>query len=362
MMSVFIMCAHAEESLMQFEKAADMDMSHIQGHQQTNRMMENGKAMEAQWKAMVQQIVDNGGKDPVTGTPWVPKNSLLDPVENAIAGMEGELVHEEGLNTGIMGSHVQHIQTCNADRDAAIVDALALQGTANGKGSDHHSCRLNDEYPAIASMEAECNAFNNKVASCGQEQDWYAAYDEGATGSGTLNDLVASAVSCKANVAEVAAKAPVCDTKQGEFHTAWCAFKSHTEAACSAHNSCYTLAVENYNAARNSIQGLETEQKTIFRMLARIRCYLQLLVRKNTDGSAYVPQQSDIDACQNSPITADQQSHLNVDYGSVDGPGKCLDSDGLDSVDDSVSPGSPTWLARLGANTHSELSPVAACA
>lgn len=364
MVPVLIVKSVAENSLMQFEKASDLDVAHMQGASHTSRLLQSGRAMEDQWKGLLQQIVDSGSwTDPKTGKPWVPnKADILLPVQTAIDNMETELDGQKGMNDDIMRDHAKHIEKCNNDLESDLSGIASTElSESRSKEGAHADCRSAED-TAISGMETKCEVFDGlSKQSCAKEQDWYAGYAEGDEGAGSLKEVVVAAQNCKGAVATTSAKAAECDGKQDEFKAAWCSYKTALDDTCTRYDDCYALSTGNYDQAKESITKLETEQKTIFRMLGRIRCYLNLLFQKANDGKDYVPTQSDITTCEDTPITNDDK--LDVDFKSKAAEQKCKDDSRVKDEPVENAPGSSDWFTAkfAGMTNHEKLNDNAVC-
>lgn len=325
-------------------------------------MQQSTREMEDQYKAILNNVVTSGSwDDPKTGNPWVPNKAIiLDPVLKVIEDMEGELGEQKELNTNIMGSHTAAIEKCNTDRDAALNgNVLTLKNTMISSRTDHSDCR-GQEDTAITSMETQCKKFDD-LQKCGHEQDWFAALSEGESGTGTLDAVVKQAVSCKAGIAATSTKAGECDTKQDGFKGAFCDYASELQDTCDAHNDCYTAQTSNWDAASNSITQLEKEQKIIYRVMQRIRCYLDLLF--GAEAGVKVPTQSDIDSCVSQNHEAKADADLTIDYGQKAPVGKCYDADAVKDESVDHRPGSTEWKAAEldGLSEHGKLNANSAC-
>lgn len=325
-------------------------------------MQQSTREMEDQYKAILNNVVTTGSwDDPKTGNPWVPNKAIiLDPVLKVIEDMEGELVEQKDLNTNIMSSHTQAIEKCNTDRDAALHGPVAtLKGKMQSARGDHSDCR-GQEDTAINTMEAQCSKFD-KLDKCGHEQNWFAALAEGDQGTGTLDAVVKQAVSCKAGIAATSTKSGECDGKQDAFKESFCDYASDLQETCDNHHDCYTAQTGNWDAASSSVTQLEKEQKVIYRVMQRIRCYLDLLF--GAEAGVKVPTQSDIDTCVSTNHEAKADSDLTIDYGQKAPVGKCYDADVVkdESVDNR--PGSAEWSAAEldDMSTHNKLNANSAC-
>lgn len=359
-MLLLVGCVVAEDSLMQFEKASDLEHVQEHGAERVNKMKQSASAMEDQWRGLVANIAEsNSWTNPATGNPWVPDKSLvLDPVKNVIDQMREQLVGQKDLNTWIMGNHTAEIAACNAAREAALTGTVIPLKTAMIAARGAHAGCRGEENTAISAMEAQCKKFDDlSKPTCTHEQDWFAGFAEGTEGAGSLKELVANAASCKADIASTTSKAEECDGKQTSFTSAFCEYATELDTTCTTHDDCYTTQTGNWGLANGSIQKLEEEQKTIFRMLGRIECYLNLLFSK-ADNS--VPTQADITTCENTAVT---DTPLDVTYGVQEDRGLCYDDPRVNDESPANKPGSDAWYnkefdasialhSKLNANTQ----------
>lgn len=356
--SLVVLAAAEDGSLMQFEKASDYGDVH--GGSKTSRMQASTEAMENQWKGLLEKIVKSGSlNDPATGNPWMPSKSLiLDPVEKAVGEMEEELKEEKGLNSNIMKSHADAVRACIASRDTALDgEVKGLKNHMQAVRVNHATCRTSED-SAINTMETNCGHFEG-LQKCGFEQDWFAQYSE--TGTGGLADVVDAAVTCKGNIATTSDKAAECDGIQSAFAGAACNFGNKLRETCAAYDTCYSKQTGNWDQASASIQKLEAEQKIIYRMLGRIRCFLNVLYDKVNNGE--VPTQADIDACVGATVT-DEPLDVSYDekattkYDCAGAPHPAV-ADETAYFAAGYGPGDSNWYsAELGTMTeHGKLNP-----
>lgn len=277
---------------------------------------------------MLDNIARSGSwDDPNTGRPWSPSaQEVLNPVLEIIGTMEGELKEQKSLNTGIMTNHTESVKACNT----ALANALntivtPAMNTMKSARTTHSTCRTAED-GKIQSMESNCQTFDNsQKTTCNKEQDWFAQADNDPDcADGSLCNLIEKAVVCRTQIGEATSKANECDTAQETFKGDWCAYSSALETACSDHDDCYNTNSQNWQDAETSIQKLEEEQKIIYRMLGRIRCYLNLLQTKAAGGPA--PTQADINNCQASTVTDEP---LDIEYGAVEARPQCKEAPGF---------------------------------
>lgn len=341
----------------------ELDVLGGQGFSRTARMRESTKQMEDQYKSLVQNIVKSGSWDnPATGKPWVPNaTKFLDPVDGIISEMEEQLTGQKDENSGIMGTHTQNIVTCNTNLDNTIANTIAgLKATMVSDRGTHSSCRTNED-DEINSMELKCDAFKgtNRCDSKHQ-QDWFAAMSKKSNdgSSGTLKDIVKKAKNCRTSIGVLEGRANSCDNFQTNFQASWCAYASALDEACETHDNCYTTNKNNWNLAQGTITQLEKEQKIVYRMLGRIRCYLRLLFKKSANEAT--PTQDDIAACQDATVTDEP---LDVAYGQIAPPSLCAAADAVKDEPTSPTPDSEEWYTReyTGMTDHDKLNAKAGC-
>lgn len=365
-LAVLVAC-FAEDSLMQFEKSNEMDLVHSQAfiRSRTSGMQKSSQDMENEYKALLKHVVDSGSwADPVTGSPFVPNASYLTPIETVVREMEEELEGQKDFNTEIMGNHTSDIIQCNSDRDALLRGTVTtLKGEMKEARITHSQCRV-AENRTITTMENHCTAFDDvKKCVLGKDYAWFAAIEENPEkgGTDTLKDTIQLANQCRTGIRSTSDKAQECDGDQDDFKSKYCLYQSTLTETCSNHTTCFNTATGNWNLAESSIKKLEEEQKSIYRMLRRIRCYLKLLMGAS-DGSI-PPAQLDLDKC--AAVERITDAPLDVSYGSKAEVGKCM-GDSAEEYNDLVkdelvidSPGDESWYNRefvnKGMDTHTKL-------
>lgn len=346
----------AEESLMQ---AHELDILSVQGSSRTSRMAASTKQMEDQYKGMLMHVVESGSwDDPATGKPWVPNaTGVLEPVRDIIQTMEDELKEQKDVNTFIMGNHTESVVVCNSKLASDLSGTVApLHSAMSSSRDDHRTCRTQED-SAITSMESVCLRFDN-LDKCNHEQNWFAALSEGKSGAGSLQQAIDFAVECKSQIGTTTTRAQACDAAQDKFVGAFCDYKTALDTACQDHQTCYDTNSDNWRMAESTIQKLEEEQKIIYRMLGRIRCYLKLLFRKAEGGST--PVQSDISDCEAATVTDEP---LDITYGAVAARPECYLADGVKDEPVDPSPGDVAWYNKEFSKmtAHGKLNTEATC-
>lgn len=340
------------------------------GAGRVQKMQQTTSAMEDQYKTLLQNIVNSGSlSDPATGTPWLPATDFLEAVESQFNTMRETLKQERDDNQDILGKAHEAVVKCNTDRNLAFttdingdLGVVKLQGKMTFARGDHASCRL-DEDVKITDMEAKCTAFDDLAAKCSPDQDWYAGYSDASGGEGTLREVVAKATACKTGVEDVTTQANACDGLQTDFKDAFCKYEARLSSVCHAHQECYTLQTSNLDGTRASVKALEKEQKTIWRLLGKVTCYLDALLAATYDN---MPTQNTINSCNAAPIS---DTVLDIEYKTEAAADLCHThaSLGGETANSNYRPGKGNWYEvettqKSGDLTlHDKLNPDSQC-
>lgn len=347
---------------MQFEKSSGLNVD----HGALSSMQASTQGVMDAYKALLEKVVAAGGvEDRVTGARLIPAKTLLDTVRNQFNGLENQLKDEHAANQGILNDHTAIVAKCNKDRrDAFSKDGtgvVALKQAMQGARTTHATCR-GVEDTNIADMERECGAFK-KLDRCGiEDQDWYAKSSMSTITSGQKNSLqsvIDQAVVCKADVATVTSKAAECDGNQATFESAFCSYESELQSVCATHNTCYNSAVEHRTTANRSISQLEQEQQTMWRMVHRVHCYLDLLFEAADEGSA-MPTQEGINKCNaitTDTAQGDAEANIDIIYEDAQAKDACLDNE---DISDEETLASSTYRPGTAAWETAEMSPMEA--
>jgi len=337
------------------------------GSGRVKKMQENTQQMEDQYKALLQNIISSGSmQNPETGKPWLPSQEFLRVVEQQFTALKDELKNEKAQNENILAQAHQNVVDCNTNRQTAFEASgsgvLALQGAMQKDRGTHSSCRTGEDTD-IADMEDKCKQFDDLASKCDENQDWYAQYNDAsivADASNTLQTVVAKATACKGGVDTVTATAAQCDADQTAFKKSFCDYEKHLSATCATHKSCYKLQTENLATSRASVEALEVEQKTIWRMVGKVECYLEKL---ENAGINSMPKQSDITACAG--LTPDD-SALTITYKDPVPEDNCMENAALrgDLASPKNRPGEKSWFDKemAGLTAHNKLNDNVACA
>lgn len=339
---------------MQFEKSSGLNVDHAHGSMAA--MQQSAQEVTDAYKKLLQSIVSTGSiTDPVTGADYIPGAKILNTVRDQFTNLENELKNQQQINQGILDSHDKNVKDCNVARRTAFAGAggvVALKEAMQGARTTHSTCRK-EEDTDIESMESECGAFERQQKCDIADQNWYASSSMGQAGtfSNSLQAVIDQAVTCREKVGKVTTQAAQCDGNQDTFKGAFCAYEAKLTETCDALDSCYQTATEHKTQADTSIAKLEAEQKTMWRMVQRVHCYLDLLFKVNTDqGTATMPTQKEIDGCN--AWTGDDfkqgDDTIGLGYDKADAKEACLEhddnsDDGFSLAGDDYKPGTSGW-------------------
>jgi len=348
--SVFLGALAEESLLMQFEKSSGLNVD----HGSLSAMQQGAQGVVDAYQNLLQKIVTSGSlENKVTGERYVPAQSILDTVRLQFTSLEDDLKEQAGTNNKILDDHRQAVADCNTARrnafSASGTGVVALKNDMQTKRTTHSSCR-GVENNNIITMESSCKSFEDsdrcKSNPDDYDQDWFASSSNNQAGHSrnSLQDVIAKATTCKADVATVNSKAIECDGAQDSFNAAFCAYESKLTATCNAHDSCYDTAKAHSNLANVTISGLEAEQQTMWRMVHRVHCYLDLLFDTVKAGVQTMPDQAGIDRCNaitTSAAQADADANIDITYQTLEDKDECLYD--ADNEDDGYTLASPTY-------------------
>lgn len=356
----FLATAFAEESLMQFEKAGELNVDLAKG--QYSGMFHSAQDLTNSYKALLTKIMQNGATDPVTGETYVPPLTILDKVRSQFTDVEGQLEEQQRLNQGILDTHEQSIRDCNANMESAFTrgdGVVARMEAMQSARTAHGTCRDSEDV-AISEMEDECDKFKNLDRCKIEDQNWYAVSNENGGYRNSLDDVIAQGTTCRTKVGVVSTLAPQCDTKQATFQTAFCKYEDLLTATCSALDNCYATNTGNKAKADSSIKKLEEEQKTMYRMVQKVHCYLDALFAFAKDGKN--PVQAQIDACE---LLTPSDKTLDITYEVAADKVPCADDSRVkgEPATDDYGPGADDWYTNEMSDyeLHGKLTPVEAC-
>lgn len=322
--------------------------------------------MEEQYKGLLQNIVSSGSlQDPKTGTPWLPSESILKVVDEQFKSIITELEGEHDDNQKILDDAHAAVVKCNTDKTTAFdtpeTGVLAKQAASASARGTHKACRQQEDKD-ILDMETKCGVFEDLTQKCTENQDWYVQYQDdkvAVEADNSLDQVVKAAVSCKAAIGTVNSRSATCDADQTNFVKAFCAYEKLLTNTCAAHDSCYNKQYGFLNTSTDSVKALEVEQKTIFRMVKKVDCYIGKLLKAEVN---MMPKQSDIQTCID--LVPDDSS-LDIKYETVADKLLCMNNAklGTDLASSSYKPGKTTWYntEMAGLTDHNKLNDNVQC-
>jgi len=345
--SVLMQSQASSEGSLALESANDHMLEALHsGSSRVQKMQQSTQAMEQQYKALLENIVRSQSmNDPKTGDPWLPSEEFFEVVGKQFTALKDELKQEKVDNEKILADAHTMVSNCNTKRRSDFSNAthgvLAVQGKMQGARDTHKDCR-NSEDSAIVDMEGKCKAFDDLGSKCDANQDWYAQYNDASiavNADNSLKAVVDAAVLCKSSLDTVTTTAADCDEKQRLFKNAFCKYETDLSRTCTSHGTCYTDGVNNLQASTASVQALEKEQKTIWRMVGKVDCYLTALLAAKP---GQMPTQATIDSCTGASI---DDSVLTITYTDPEERDACMTHPDLngDLANADYRPGKGNW-------------------
>lgn len=336
------------------------------GSGRVKKMQENTQAMESQYKALLQNIVDSGSmNDPATGTPWLPSQNFFDTVNKQFTTLLDELSSERDENNKLLVTAHDTLKNCNSKMEDDITRIVNNElSTVRSSRATHSDCRGGED-TNIADMETQCAKFDDLAQKCSNEQDWYAAYGDSsvsATAGNSLGEVIDQAEVCKNAVSTTEATANDCDTKQSTFKSNYCHYETRLTQDCDDHKQCYDRELLSLQGTIKSVEDLEKEQKTIYKMVKKVQCYIDRLAAASLTS---MPTQADITTCSQLAPSADS---LSITYPDIEPESVCqlngkLGDDPRDHANANYKPGKSGWYdaEMVGLTAHDKLNSNCEC-
>jgi len=358
----FLPVAVSESVLMQSQANSDGSLALETAHEHMIDAMHSGRSRVQKnardhhengrsYKSLLDRIVQShSSTDPNTGKPWVVDANDYEQILTMLTELTDELKAEKTANEVLLSEALDEVKACNTERgNKFTAEVLPKQAAMQGARIAHATCR-GEEDNAIASMESQCSTFQNLGTKCHANQDWYSQQSDSSIvvtdpdpPQNTLQQVIDAAGQCKGGIDGTTAKANECDTKQRAFKNDFCTFETSLTRTCDHHNSCYTTQTGNLAALTADIKTLEVEQKTIFRAVGKVECYVNVI--KAYAETGHTPVKGDIDNCI-SLVVADDV--LDIIYPNPQAKDKCVDHVDLggDSASPTYKPGAGDWYVQ----------------
>jgi len=266
---------------MQFEKS-----NGLLEHGTFRAMQKHAEELSGSYKKLLEDIVQSGSlTDPVDGQRRVPTHDVLTTVRDQFDELLNALRGEKDTNQGILNDHNERVSNCNSAMTTGVNEYNGLEDLRSTAEGEHATCR-NEEDAAITTMESQCDTFQQSTRCQPTTQngnpshhEWFATsnIDSGGGFGNSLSDTITRAKSCRTNVIAVTTKAQTCDGKQNDFELAACVAYKKIKDVCTTYNACYDPAAAHKLLANDTITGLEEDQKTMWRMVQRIHCFIDVL-------------------------------------------------------------------------------------
>lgn len=312
------------------------------------------KRMETEYKAMATAII-NKEIDPKTGRPYeAPRGKngedIWDVVDGQFNMLLWQLEEERKVNQKLVDKANERVAQCNTDRDSAynakpggVIDLDEITGT---KRTVHDACRQT-ENTAIGERKDSCTRFVNREL-CQDHMDDYNYFTQANPGDDAehyqsvpqkLIDAINNAEECKGELAHEVVISEQCDEKQDEFELAFCQYDKKLTDTCNTLDDCYQAATDDRTAVVEGVSELEKNQKVVYKMVQKVRCYVEAMKSKFKTLT-----NADIQKCENMVLDA---STLSITYPPAE-PKRACDLGKLKWG----APGDETWAAKEYVELH----------
>lgn len=265
------------------------------------------KRMETEYKAMAKAII-NKEIDPKTGRPYeAPRGTdMWDVVEGQFDMLLWQLGEERKTNQKLIDDINQRVKDCNTAHDDAHTEPKtgvnALLASQQGKETAHTDCRAN-ENTKIEERKDSCGRFvQQKVCEVHQnDYNYFTAATAGDHQSvpDALLNAIADATECKTELGHENEQSEKCDNSQAAYELAFCKYDEKLQDTCDTLDSCYSAAIADRTAIVAGVTDLETNQKVVYKMVQKVRCYVVAMKNKFK-----TLKDSDISACETMQLDA----------------------------------------------------------
>lgn len=338
---LFAGCVNAAEtgSLMQSHNA-DLGMS-LDMNFKLSKLADlqlTTKRMESEYKAMAEAMIKKQF-DPATGNPYSDAHNkdIWTTVNEQFNVLLWQLDEEKATNTQLIVSATKRVNDCNDARNAAFDEPVtgvkarlkALQDTRDL----HKTCR-GEENTKIAKRGQSCGEFVAKNLCDAHENRYQYFAKTGNDVPTEVLEAVASAQVCKTDLAAEVLKSQSCDVKQRTFETAFCQYGEKLTDTCTELDVCRERTVRERDQVVAGVSELEANQKIVYRMVQKVKCYVEAM-----RGKFKTLTQADIQKCEDENHTTGADNALTVEKKTPQPKQPCS----LAVLDNGL-PGAASWV------------------
>lgn len=302
--------------------------------------------MEAEYKAMAVAII-NKEVDPRTGNPYTEMHDdkVFSTVRSQFELIEDQLKQEKATNQGLINQANHQVALCNKVRNDTftvgsdnVPSVETLKSAVDAKRLAHSQCR-GSENIKINERKDSCGRFVGQALCKAHEEAGYKYFTSGNDTSNSLQhqgvdpnlhtdyvnvpDAILNAVrtgrECRDELKEENKTAYECDQAQDEFELAFCLYGERVISACRNLDQCYKDKTDERAQVGRAILGLQTEQKIVFRMIQKVKCYVDKI-----ENNFKTLKDEMIKACEVEDYVAVADGNLTLDYTVPENKEDCL--------------------------------------
>mmetsp|Transcript_10879 Transcript_10879/g.34583 ORF Transcript_10879/g.34583 Transcript_10879/m.34583 type:complete len:406 (+) Transcript_10879:99-1316(+) len=317
-------------------------LSDVAGSRQNLAALE-GRAHTMAEAAVVKASLDNAtldaGNSSNNTTPRVGKNdSSQAGIINSILDLLNRTVYQ-----GMMADHVEDQK--EVDRvHSYIGECLTTLSTTNQSVIQKEKGELKTKAEAHATCVTQRTALNGTLISVCAAAHLHFKDNLVDTGCALGADQTAEVLKahldciklfadripiaeaeywrCNNATANFNNKTRQCSDKKDSNHAGYCSLKAIAQFACNTYTTCYARRKSGYLDTKTSVQTVEAGRKKEAVALARIRCFLGVILKPawQLKGSA---GQNLLNACVASTATAEEEAQLTIVYPAVQNATVC---------------------------------------
>lgn len=305
------------------------------------------KRMETEYKAMAKAII-NKEIDPKTGRPYeAPRgDNMWQVVEDQFDMLLWQLGEERKTNQKLIDDINQRVKDCNTAMDDAHTEPKTGVNARNtiqlAKETAHTDCRAT-ENTKIEERKDSCGRFvAQKVCEVHQnDYNYFTAAVQGDHQSvpDALLDAIRDATECKTELGHENTQSAKCDEMQAAYELAFCEYDQKLTDTCDTLDTCYASAIADRTAIVAGVTDLETNQKVVYKMVQKVRCYVVAMKTKFK-----TLKDADISACETMQLDA---STLSITKPAAEVKRTCDKSRLQWGV-----PGDDSWAAKKYVDVH----------
>lgn len=303
------------------------------------------KRMEEEYRSMAYALISQ----PKTPNPYTESTAQFETVTNELNELLWQLDQQKETNQNLITAAYNGVVAVNTQRDSDYEEAetgVNAQSSATTQTrSNHDTCRTTENVK-IEDRNSTCSSFVAHTLCSVHKSDYtYFANEAKGDYSSVPNKLltaIGTAKECKEDLREEVSQSSNCDYRQRAFELAYCLYFQKLTDTCSTLDTNYATANSYWNAVNTAVTELETEQKIVFRMIQKVKCYVDKI-----SNNFNTLQASDIKFCEDKDYLAMADQKLSITKSPPPNKAAC-DKSSITHGE----PGQPSWEEQEYVDLH----------